>query len=43
MIELTNVSKTFTLHNQGGAVLEVMRGANLSVPAGHVGVKGVAA
>jgi alpha-D-ribose 1-methylphosphonate 5-triphosphate synthase subunit PhnL len=35
MIELTNVSKTFTLHNQGGAVLEVMRGANLSVPAGQ--------
>lgn len=35
MIELTNVSKTFTLHNQGGAVLEVMRGANLTVPAGE--------
>ena len=35
MIELTNVSKTFTLHNQGGAVLEVMRGANLSVPSGQ--------
>ena len=35
MIELTNVSKTFTLHNQGGAVLEVMHGANLSVPAGQ--------
>ena len=35
MIELTNVSKTFTLHNQGGAVLEVMRGVNLSVPAGQ--------
>ncbi|MGR3837370.1 MAG: phosphonate C-P lyase system protein PhnL [Cognatishimia sp.] len=35
MIELTNVSKTFTLHNQGGAVLEVMRGASLSVPAGQ--------
>ena len=34
MIELTNVSKTFTLHNQGGAVLEVMRGATLTVPAG---------
>lgn len=41
MIELTNVSKTFTLHNQGGAVLEVMRGANLSVPAGEcVGLTG---
>ncbi|MFY0596264.1 MAG: phosphonate C-P lyase system protein PhnL [Cognatishimia sp.] len=35
MIEISNVSKTFTLHNQGGAVLEVMRGANLSVPAGE--------
>lgn len=35
MIELTNVSKTFTLHNQGGAVLEVMCGANLTVPAGE--------
>lgn len=35
MIELTNVSKTFTLHNQGGAVLEVMRGANLTVPKGE--------
>ena len=35
MIELTNVSKTFTLHNQGGAVLEVMRGASLTVPAGE--------
>lgn len=34
MIEITNVSKTFTLHNQGGAVLEVMRGANLAVPKG---------
>ena len=35
MIELSNVSKTFTLHNQGGAVLEVMRGANLVVPKGE--------
>lgn len=35
MIEITNVSKTFTLHNQGGAVLEVMRGANLTVPKGE--------
>ena len=35
MIELSNVSKTFTLHNQGGAVLEVMRGADLHVPAGE--------
>lgn len=35
MIELNNVSKTFTLHNQGGAVLEVMRGATLSVAPGE--------
>lgn len=35
MIEIKNVSKTFTLHNQGGAVLEVMRGANLIVPKGE--------
>lgn len=35
MIEITNVSKAFTLHNQGGAVLEVMRGANLTVPRGE--------
>lgn len=35
MIEIENVSKTFTLHNQGGAVLEVMRGANLTVPKGE--------
>jgi alpha-D-ribose 1-methylphosphonate 5-triphosphate synthase subunit PhnL len=27
MIELENVSKTFTLHNQGGAVIEVLRDA----------------
>ena len=31
MIEISNVSKRFTLHNQGGAVIEVMRGADLSV------------
>jgi alpha-D-ribose 1-methylphosphonate 5-triphosphate synthase subunit PhnL len=32
MIHVDNVSKTFTLHNQGGAVIEVMRGASLSWP-----------
>jgi len=35
MIELSDVSKAFTLHNQGGAVIEVMRGARLSVAAGE--------
>jgi len=35
MIEISKTSKTFTLHIQGGAVLEVMRGANLLVPAGE--------
>lgn len=35
MIELTNVSKTFTLHNQGGAVIPVMEAANLSVGRGE--------
>lgn len=35
MIELTNVSKTFTLHNQGGAVIPVMEAANLSVDRGE--------
>jgi alpha-D-ribose 1-methylphosphonate 5-triphosphate synthase subunit PhnL len=34
MIELSDVSKAFTLHNQGGAVIEVMRGASLSVAPG---------
>ncbi|ETX27747.1 phosphonate C-P lyase system protein PhnL [Roseivivax isoporae] len=35
MIELRDVSKTFTLHNQGGAVLRVMSGATLSVAPGE--------
>lgn len=35
MIELKNVSKTFTLHNQGGAVIEVLSGASLKVAAGE--------
>ena len=35
MIHIENLSKTFTLHNQGGAVIEVMRGACLDVAAGE--------
>lgn len=35
MIEITNLSKTFTLHNQGGVVIPVMQGANLSVARGQ--------
>lgn len=35
MIEIENLCKTFTLHNQGSAVIEVMRGANLSVAKGE--------
>lgn len=35
MIRIENVSKTFMLHNQGGAVIEVMRDANLTVGAGE--------
>lgn len=35
MIEIENLSKSFTLHNQGGAVIPVMAGANLSVAAGE--------
>ena len=35
MIELAEVSKAFTLHNQGGAVLRVIAGARLSVAAGE--------
>lgn len=45
MIELTNVSKTFTLHNQGAATIDVMSGASLWVMPGEcvalVGVSGV--
>lgn len=41
MIELRDVAKTFTLHNQGGAVIEVMRGAHLRVAPGEcVGLMG---
>lgn len=41
MIEIENLSKTFTLHNQGGTVIEVMRGATLNVGRGEcVGLVG---
>ncbi|MEI4485717.1 phosphonate C-P lyase system protein PhnL [Frigidibacter sp. MR17.14] len=40
-ILLSGVAKTFTLHNQGGAVIPVMRGAELSVAPGEcVGLVG---
>ena len=35
MIELTDVSKTFTLHNQGGAIIEVINDVSFSVAAGE--------
>lgn len=35
MIELKDVSKSFTLHNQGGAVIPVMEGASLRVLPGE--------
>lgn len=35
MFELHDVSKSFTLHNQGGAVIEVLSGASLRVDAGE--------
>ena len=35
MIEVSGLTKAFTLHNQGGAVIEVMRGAELSVAPGE--------
>ena len=35
MIRIENLSKTFTLHNQGGAVIPVMRGAELAVARGE--------
>jgi len=34
MIEIVDLSKTFTLHNQGGAVIRVMDGAHLRVAPG---------
>ncbi|MEL7093497.1 MAG: ATP-binding cassette domain-containing protein, partial [Pseudomonadota bacterium] len=35
MIELQNVSKTFTLHNQVGTAIEVLSGVTLSVAPGE--------
>ncbi|WP_121067965.1 phosphonate C-P lyase system protein PhnL [Chachezhania antarctica] len=35
MIRIENLSKTFTLHNQGGAVIEVLTGAHLHVRPGE--------
>ncbi len=35
MIELNNVSKTFTLHNQGAAVIEVLSDVSFSVSPGE--------
>jgi alpha-D-ribose 1-methylphosphonate 5-triphosphate synthase subunit PhnL len=35
MIDLKDVSKTFTLHNQGGAVIEVFSGVSLRVAPGE--------
>lgn len=35
MIEIENLCKSFTLHNQGAAVLPVLAGASLRVAAGE--------
>ncbi|MDO6520790.1 phosphonate C-P lyase system protein PhnL [Shimia thalassica] len=35
MIEISNLTKTFTLHNQGGVVIPVMDGAELTVARGE--------
>mgnify|MGYP005839889309 CR=1 FL=1 len=35
MIEVAGVAKSFTLHNQGGAIIEVMAGASLRVDPGE--------
>lgn len=41
MIRIENLSKSFTLHNQGGAILPVMAGARLTVGPGEcVGLTG---
>jgi alpha-D-ribose 1-methylphosphonate 5-triphosphate synthase subunit PhnL len=41
MIRIENLSKSFTLHNQGGAVIPVMAGAELTVEPGEcVGLTG---
>ena len=34
MIQIENAAKSFTLHNQGGAVIPVMQGASLHVDPG---------
>ena len=42
MIQVENVSKTFTMHNQGSAAIEVLSCASFSVSAGEcVGLTGV--
>ncbi len=41
MIRIENLSKSFTLHNQGSAVIPVMEGANLTVEPGEcIGLTG---
>jgi alpha-D-ribose 1-methylphosphonate 5-triphosphate synthase subunit PhnL len=41
MIRIENLSKSFTLHNQGGAVIPVMAGASLTVAPGEcIGLTG---
>ena len=41
MIRIENLAKSFTLHNQGGTVIPVMAGANLTVSPGEcVGLTG---
>ena len=41
MIHIQNLSKSFTLHNQGGTVIPVMAGACLTVDPGKcVGLTG---
>jgi alpha-D-ribose 1-methylphosphonate 5-triphosphate synthase subunit PhnL len=41
LISISDLSKTFTLHNQGGTTISVMAGARLSVAAGEcVGLTG---
>ena len=35
MIDLSNVSKSFTLHNQGGAVIEVISNVSFAVATGE--------
>ncbi len=35
MIDLTDLSKSFTLHNQGGVAIPVLKGATLTVGAGE--------